>query len=284
MKCVVLYPNIHKAAACLLAATIAAYFKEKQVAVACTRELASKIGALEIDELDTSEVLAVMAIGGDGTILRMAKEFPDWQYPVLGINVGTLGFMTAVPVNDLLASLEDLLLERYLITPRMMLEVTCHEKTYFAINDACIHRGRMPSLMEASVYIDEKFVCNLNADGLVVATPNGSTAYSLSAGGPIVMPALDCILLTPISPHMLSNRPLVMNPHSLMRIESIGHEDGVDLTVDGVIVEQLAIGDSVLVKRAEKVFRWVNLHRHDYYHTLRNKLGWNSLPRATPSR
>lgn len=284
MRCVALYPNMHKDSARQLASSVAKFFSAHKIAVVAMDEVADDIGAIKISKVDPNCIMAAVAIGGDGTILRMAQECPHWNYPVLGVNVGSLGFMTDVPIDDLQASLEDLIHKRYSIQSRMMLQVSVRGRDYLAINDAAIHRGGFPGLIETRVHIDDQFVCTVNADGLVVATPNGSTAYSLSAGGPIIMPTLDCMLLTPICPHTLSNRPIVIGCESALCVEYVDHQEGVDLSVDGFVVTKLQIGERVYLRRAKSTFQWINLDRHDYYETIRSKLGWSHQSRVMPSR
>lgn len=282
MQKVIIYPNGRKESAWQIASSIADLLKQRGIE-AITYD-SQNPAVQELEGIDRNLVIAVIAIGGDGTILRLAQEMHEWDYPVLGINLGGLGFMADVQRHEIVPALEDLIAGHYTIQERMRIQVQVDGGTYYAINDATVHRGRLPCLVELGVYIDERFVSTINADGLVVATPNGSTAYSLSAGGPIVTPKMQCLLLTPICPHTLSNRPLVIHSDSFLRLQYVGQEEAVDLAIDGFIVGQVSKTSTLTIQRAQRNFRWICLDRHDYYQTLRSKLGWNSQPRFAPSR
>lgn len=290
MNYVMIYPNVLRPEVKDLTLQIVSILKKYGLVVVAPEDFAKEVDVQPFELLlEKEKIRAVIALGGDGTILRMAREFPDWQFPVLGVNLGSLGFMTDVPISELEMSLEDFVNGDFVIEKRMMLEVSLQNKgedpvTFFALNDACLHRGHFPGLVETKVYVDDRFVCSLNADGLIVATPNGSTAYSLSAGGPIVVSDMECMLLTPICPHTTSNRPLIVAPSSDLSIENVGKERSIDLTVDGFVAAPLSPQSIVKIKRSSRSFKWVNLHSHDYFRTLREKLGWNSQPRLSPSR
>lgn len=283
MQSVILYPNLKKKVALELAHAVLLQLQERKVKVWAPKEAAE---LLSIDSIENKmeNVCAIIAIGGDGTILRMLHDYPQWDYPVLGVNLGGLGFMTDIQVADLVESIDQLLAGNYQIQNRMMMKITTSHGIYHAVNDACIHRGRLPCLIETYVHVAGNFVSAFNADGLIVSTPNGSTAYSLSAGGPIIWPQMECMLLTPICAHTLSNRPIVIPAEYPVRIEYISEEEGADLSIDGFNVGAMAQGESLIVERSEKQFRWIELAKHDYYQTLRNKLGWNARPRNHPSR
>lgn len=284
MTSVILYPNLKKKAAVEIAHTLFDMLKKRGITLYAPQDAAEILGALPVCE-KMLQVMAVIAVGGDGTILRMAHEYPAWEYPVLGVNLGGLGFMTDVQVQELDAAMDDFLRGEYNVQKRLMMEVKSSQGVFHAINDLCIHRGRLPCLIETHVHVADSFVSTFNSDGLVIATPNGSTAYSLSAGGPIIWPQMECFVLTPICPHTLSNRPIVIPANHPVRIQYLAESKGADLSIDGFIVGQMEAGETLYVQRSEDhFFRWVELHRHDYYQTLRNKLGWNAQPRNQPSR
>jgi NAD+ kinase len=283
MLSVILYPNLKKKVAVDLAHTLYDQVKLRNIGVFAPEEASQALGVPSVCQ-EMGTVLAVVAIGGDGTILRMFHEYPAWDYPVLGVNLGGLGFMTDISVAGLSEALDDFLQGKYQIQKRMMMKISCEHGTFHAVNDVCIHRGRLPCLIETHVHVDGNFVSTFNADGLIVSTPNGSTAYSLSAGGPIVWPQMECLVLTPICPHTLSNRPIVIPARHPVHIEYISETAGADLSVDGFNVGTMAPGQALVIECSERNFRWIELANHDYYQTLRGKLGWNAHPRNHPSR
>lgn len=226
-----------------------------------------------------------IVVGGDGTILRAVHHLQDLQTPVLGINTGKLGFMTDVSLGQLHASLTDLILGKYRIQKRLILKVTLQDTTdpkpqvYHALNEIVIHRAQNPSLVSLKVSVDGSYLTSYSADGLIAATPNGSTAYSLSAGGPIMAPDLETLLLTPICPHTLSNRPIVLGSEKAVTVDVESGGKTVDLTVDGFVFAKLSCQSSVKIEKAKRYFHWIALERYDYFQTLREKLLWNN---ATP--
>jgi NAD+ kinase len=274
MSTVLIYPNNQKKNALETTQLVQSYLLRLNIQALILDSLQS----LDLFKAENrlNDILAVITIGGDGTILRMAQQCSLWTYPVLGINLGSLGFMADVTLEELEIALEDLACRRYSIKERMRLEIHFEDQTFFALNDASVHRGNLPCLVDIAAFVNHQFVSNFNADGIVVATPNGSTAYSLSAGGPIVTPEVECLLLTPICPHTLSNRSLVLHSLSELRLELMGHGEGSNLSVDGIVVGQIKKNSSILIKKAKENFKWISLNRHDYYQTLRTKLGWNN--------
>lgn len=283
MVSIILYPNLKKNQAVEIARTLCEQLNTRGVHVFAPKEAAELLDSNVVSNAMES-VAAVIAIGGDGTILRMAHEYPEWRYPVLGVNLGGLGFMTDIQIQEISSALDAFLEGKYVIQKRLMMKISCPLGTFHAINDACIHRGRLPCLIETHVHVAGYFVSTFNSDGLIISTPNGSTAYSLSAGGPIIWPQMECLVLTPICPHTLSNRPIVIPSEHPVSIQYIAGEKGADLSIDGFVVGQMAPGERLIIERSENVFRWIELESHDYYQTLRNKLGWNAQPRHHPSR
>jgi NAD+ kinase len=215
-------------------------------------------------------------MGGDGTLLRIAHRFSYLDAPILGINLGHLGFMADVPVQDIFPSLTDLLEGAYRIDQRLGLEASNEQgKTLFGVNDIVFHRAKNYSLIELAIYLDGIYVNTFVADGMIFATPNGSTAYSLAAGGPILTPSLDAIVLTPICPHTISNRPLVLSPSHLIQVEYLSEFNPIEVRADGLEAFPMPSKSKVTIKRSSKTFKIVNLHRHEYFKTLRTKLNWS---------
>ncbi|MBF0308063.1 MAG: NAD(+)/NADH kinase [Magnetococcales bacterium] len=221
----------------------------------------------------------VVVLGGDGTFIAASRSVGDRDTPLLGINMGRLGFLTEVPYEEMLVAIEHVLHGRGHLEERMQLEVmvrrendtplTCH-----VLNDAVIHKGRLARMIDFEVSIDNQFVFSSRADGLIVSTPSGSTAYALSAGGPIVHPALEAILLVPICPHALSNRPIVVPGQGTVTIGVV--EDGLDrlLTLDGQSGFPLEPGDMVEIRRSPHRLKVIHPPQRNYYAVLRDKLRW----------
>lgn len=228
------------------------------------------------------EVDLLVVLGGDGTLLSVARPAAHAGVPVLGVNYGGLGFLTVTPRAELFAALETVLDGSYSVTQRMMLRARVEadgrdeEIVRDVLNDAVVNKTSLARIIELESRVDGDLVSRFRADGLILATPTGSTAYSLAAGGPIVMPDVDAILLTPISPHTLSNRPLVLPGSATARVEVLSHEQDVVLTLDGQEGIGLDPGDTVVVERSPHRFTLVLPAQHSYFEILRTKLAWGS--------
>jgi NAD+ kinase len=224
----------------------------------------------------------VLVLGGDGTLLAMADCIGEAgsNIPILGVNFGSLGFLTEVTLPELYPSLEKALTGRAVVEERLMLRsTTTRQSAVFAraiaVNDAVITKTARSRLIDLSVYVGDEFVTRVKADGLIVATPTGSTAYNLAAGGPIVQPSVDALLLTPIAPHTLTNRPIVIPSVSAVRVvPNMEERDEVFVTFDGQHGFQLVAGDEVAVRRAENPLRLIKPSTRSYFEILRTKLKW----------
>ncbi len=246
--------------------------------VAGEDEIASEIGARPLSEIENSHIQFLVAIGGDGTILRLSNRYQHLDAPILGINLGHLGFMADVQLSEIYTSLTELLEGSYRIDRRLVVEAHCKASNgppLRAVNDLVIHRGSNHSLIELAIHVDGAYVNTFLADGIILATPNGSTAYSLAAGGPILSPMLDALVLTPICPHTISNRSIVLPSDREIQIQYLSPYDPVEVRADGLTVVSLPTADSLIICRSEKTFNLVHLTRHDYFATLRTKLGWS---------
>jgi NAD+ kinase len=271
-----LFPHEKKKHSFETAHQIREFLSKKGIAVVAEDEKAAKIGAIPLSQADPKEIRFLISMGGDGTLLRIAHRYSYLNAPILGINLGHLGFMADVPVKDIFESLTALLDGEYRVEERMMLEAISPEgKVLHAVNDLVLHRASNYSLIELSISFDDVYVNTFVADGVILSTPNGSTAYSLAAGGPIVMPNLDAIILTPICPHTISNRPLVFSYNHRIQIEYLSPYDPIDVRSDGVDAFTLESHSKIIVQRSSQSFKLVNLLRHEYFSTLRTKLGWS---------
>jgi NAD+ kinase len=221
----------------------------------------------------------LLVLGGDGTILATAREATPRGIPILPINMGSLGFLTSFTAEELYPALEAVLEGRTTVDERVLLqvervhnnEVLTHQ---WVLNEAVVHKGTLARMIELELYIDGSFVCRYRADGLIVATPTGSTAYSMSAGGPIVHPAVESILITPICPHTLSDRPVVVPDTSLIELRVADNSDSVFLTLDGQTGVPMAVGDRVKIGRAAERLKLIQPPNKSYFEILRSKLKW----------
>jgi NAD+ kinase len=273
---IALFPNTNRRQSKNLAIGIREFLSSHHVTVVAEEEEAEQIGAQPLSSVNPQDISFLISMGGDGTILRLAHKYETWNVPILGINLGHLGFMADVPIADIYPSLQDLIQGSYKIHERVMIQgKSLRGESCFAVNDIVIHRGKNPSLVELAIHIDGIYLNTFEADGIIIATPNGSTAYSLAAGGPIVGPDLEALALTPISPHTISNRPIVLSSQHEIQIQYLSEYDPVEIRADGITHHELQTGDVFHITRCAKNFKLVSLLRRDYYSTLRTKLGWS---------
>lgn len=226
---------------------------------------------------DVSELLLVL--GGDGTILAAARLAAPRHIPILPINMGRLGFLTSFTLDDLYPALEQALRGHSSISQRAMLQAELVRagsviETQCALNEAVVHKGSFARLIQLELSIDSDFVCRYRADGLIISSPTGSTAYSLSAGGPILHPAVGAFLITPICPHMLSDRPLVVPDTSTVEVRLNDDTESVYLTIDGQRGLAMQPTDIARVRRAKEPLQLIQPPRKPYFEILRSKLKW----------
>ncbi len=239
----------------------------------------------EIDSYPTQDLLKLngqvdlaIVMGGDGTMLGVARKLLDMQIPLLGINLGRIGFLTDISAEDMLNVVESVLDGHYLLEQRLMLQthVVRNQTTLFAglaLNDVVISKGEAARLIDLEVTIDGQFVHRQRSDGLIISTPTGTTAYALSAGGPILHPTLEAITLVPICPHTLSNRPITIHSTSEVVVELVD-KDKPQIHLDGQSTFELLPHDKIVVKRAEKMLPLLHPTDHCHFDMLRKKLNW----------
>ena len=225
------------------------------------------------------EVDLLMVFGGDGTILRVAGETAGCRTPMIGINAGALGFLTDVQAHQLPLALRQIFAGEMVLEPRSLIEVSgrqgdavYHES---ALNDFVISRAAAPRLINLEVTIDGMVLTRYRCDGLIVCTPTGSTAYSLSAGGAIVSPTADVFTLTPICPHTLSNRSVIVSLDAVIKVKVLSERVETILTADGQKMIPLTFGDEVVIRRSKRTIRLLHLAGSSFYETLRKKLNWS---------
>ncbi|MEM8727578.1 MAG: NAD(+)/NADH kinase [Chlamydiota bacterium] len=273
---IALFPKVDKDGSKRLANQVIAFLSENGVAVVVEDDKAKTLRMPSLSSTAPESIDVLITMGGDGSILRVAHRYSELNAAILGINLGHLGFMADVQISEIIPCLEDLLNGSYTVQERTMIEgISNRNGSFFAINDCILHRARNPSLVEITIYVDNLLLNNFQADGVILATPTGSTAYSLAAGGPILSPEIDAFVLTPICPHTISYRPIVIHPHQDIRIEYVGDNQPIEFVTDGLHHFELSSGDHVILKKSSRTFKLIHLKRIDYFSTLRHKLGWS---------
>ena len=262
---------------------VVGFVRERGLDVALEREAAGQIAGSEghtLDEL-VQRVDLMIVLGGDGTVLAVARAIGTRLVPILGINLGHLGFLTDLAPSDVDGALAGVFNGEYALQERSRLEVVAHEggrevEVGLVLNDAVVSKGpEVARLIDIDTRVDGKWIGTYRADGLVVATPTGSTAYNLSAGGPILDPGVDAMILTPICPHTLSVRPLVLRDQSVVEV-FLRDQDSVQLTLDGQVGHILGPGSSVRITRSPHSLQFLTVPDRDHFETVRTKLGWGS--------
>ncbi len=264
---------------------IIGWASENKVEVFIGEELTPLIGQKEKfsprEKLwEVSEVL--ISLGGDGTMLASARAVGEHKIPILGINLGGVGFLTEINSNDLQNTLNKLKKGDYFIEKRMVLETEVEgvkKLDQYALNDVVIDKGEVARLFLLHLYLQDEFICSYSADGLIISTPTGSTAYSLAAGGPIINPRMNAIIVSPICPHTLASRPIVFSENETLKVVvELSSREAV-LTIDGQVAFGLKSGSSVLVRKAKHSVNLIKFRDRSFYEILRRKLHWGARPK-----
>ncbi len=233
---------------------------------------------------ESSHLDALVTLGGDGTLLRGARFLDGRDIPILGVNLGRLGFLTSCQSEDFDAALRNLASGDYVAQPRMALSARAIDqagearKQWRALNDFVLHKGGFARVVRLNVFVDDESIGNYAADGVVISTPTGSTAYSLSAGGPVVVPTLESIIITPISPHTLAIRSLVIPADAEVTVEVSDSPTELLVTVDGQVGTSFVRGEKLKVRKADNPVRIVRFPGATFFERMRVKLGWGGLP------
>jgi NAD+ kinase len=236
-----------------------------------------------VREVDPDELAAavdlVLVLGGDGTMIATARLIADEEVPVLGVNYGGLGYLTEFRIEELYEALEMILAGNYRLDKRVMLAVELHRggdvvTRNRVLNDVVINKSALARIIEIEAYLNRQYVSSFRADGLIVSTPTGSTAYNLSAGGPIIFPSMNAVVITPICPFTLSNRPLVVpDDAEIELLMKTAHEE-VALTLDGQVGFPLSVDDRVVIRKSRTTFNLIQPSNRNYFDVLRDKLRW----------
>lgn len=230
------------------------------------------------------EIDALLTLGGDGTLLRGARMLQGHAVPIVGINMGRLGFLTCCPADQMAHSLMRFARGDYAVESRMVLQATVlgpdrrELHRWLGLNDVVIHKGGFARVVALRVAVDDELIASYAADGVVISTPTGSTAYSLSAGGPVVVPTLETLIVTPISPHTLAIRPVVLAATSRITVQADGAPEELMITVDGQVGSTFGAGQTLNVSRFANAIKIVRFSGSSFFATLRQKLNWGGVP------
>lgn len=221
----------------------------------------------------------ILVLGGDGTMIATARTIGDVEVPVIGVNYGGLGYLAEFRIEEMFSALELILAGNYALESRLMLEVELRRGDELithnrVLNDVVVNKSALARIIEIETYLNDQFVNSFRADGLIVSTPTGSTAYNLSAGGPIVYPSMNAVVITPICPFTLSNRPIVVPDDSVIDVRLMTKNEDVALTLDGQVGFPLQVGDRLTIHKSETTFNLVRPTNRNYFDVLRDKLKW----------
>jgi NAD+ kinase len=246
------------------------------------REAISKQTGCAVAEVTNENLAAnvdlVLVLGGDGTMIATSRMVGDTEVPVLGINFGGLGYLAEFRIEELYDALESILSGNYRLDKRVMLSVELagaeNATRNRVLNDVVINKSALARIIEIEAYLNEQFVNSFRADGLIVSTPTGSTAYNLSAGGPVIFPSMNAVVITPICPFTLSNRPIVVPDDAIIELRLKTDKEDVALTLDGQVGFPLKLDDRVIIRKSKTTFNLVQPMNRNYFDVLRDKLRW----------
>jgi NAD+ kinase len=272
---------------------LAGYLHERGIAVLIESETARNVAALaDLGTWPSAEFSSIGAhadtaivLGGDGTMLNAARQLARYRVPLVGVNQGRLGFMTDIARTDMLSCMDDLLDGRFIPEERMLLDAEVLRingnsmLTTLALNDVVVDKGAIGRMIEFELFIDREFIYSLRSDGLIVSTPTGSTAYSLSANGPIMHPQVSGVALVPLCPHALTNRPILVGDRSEIEIR-ITQASDCRAHFDGQVTIDLQPGDAVRIQRSDYTTCLLHPPGYSYFSMLRQKLHWSERPRG----
>lgn len=241
-------------------------------------ETGCAVESVSDDQLPKSADL-ILVLGGDGTMISTARMIGDAEVPVIGVNYGGLGYLAEFRIEELFSALETIFAGDYKVERRVMLSVELKRGAELVtknrvLNDVVMNKSALARIIEIETYLNEQFVNSFRADGLIVSTPTGSTAYNLSAGGPVIYPSMSAIVITPICPFTLSNRPIVVPDDSVIEVRLMTENEDVALTLDGQVGFPLQAGDRVVIRKSDTTFNLVQPASRNYFDLLRDKLRW----------
>ncbi len=281
MKSIGLIPNWHKNNSSLVVEKIVHFFEQRRLKIKIAEEKQADFYSEESLALQLEswhdQLELIIVVGGDGTILRVARDLACWELPILGINLGHKGFLAEIEVEQMERFLQYLANGQYSYQERMMIEACLKREgedleCYLALNDIVVSRGPFSRIITIEASVNDDYMESYSGDGIIIATPTGSTGYSLSAGGPIVNPTMELFVVTPICPHSLYNRAVIVNGNDKIRLQVDSRQVQVVLTVDGQVRFALEDKDQIIVNRSQQIVKLVCFHDHTFYRMLHQKL------------
>jgi NAD+ kinase len=281
MKRVGIFAKRHHQDAVKLAVDVLNWFSERNVEVFVDQPLAADMTGVKGYPGRSIPALVdlIVVLGGDGTMLSVARLAGELRTPILGVNLGSLGFLTEITRDELFPVLEQVVQGEFNVSERMRLDAFIRRGNelvgrYRVLNDIVINKGALARIIDMEAWVDDAYLTTFKADGLIIATPTGTTAYNLAAGGPIIYPGLHCLVISPICPHTLTNRPIIVSDEALIRIEVKFQDEDVVFTADGQEGMHLLGGDVVELRKSRFSTLLVKSPSKDYFEVLRTKLRW----------
>ncbi|MFV0339958.1 MAG: NAD(+)/NADH kinase [Parachlamydiaceae bacterium] len=272
---VALFPNLTKPSSLKVAMRTSQFLLNHGVKVVAEDSKAELLNLPQLSSAQPEQVDFLISMGGDGTILGMMHKHPELTAPVIGINLGGLGFMAEIPEDQVEVALQQLIGGEYTLCERLMVEGYIDGVMQaLAINEIVIHRAKIPSLIDLSISVGSSYLNAFSSDGLIISTPTGSTAYNLASGGPILTPELSSLVITPICPHTISYRPIVLNTENKISVTYQSELPPVEVSYDGIQLHTLSTGQTLEILPSKRIFKTVLFKGHDFFSTLRSKLGW----------
>jgi len=264
-----------------IAREVTSWLQERGIEVFHDKALAEDLGTVQGYPGGSIPAMVnlIVVLGGDGTLISVARKVGDLRTPILGVNLGSLGFLTEITLQEIFPVLEQVVRGDFTVSSRMMLDAVVRRDgsevgRYRVLNDVVINKGALARIIDMEASVDDVYLTTFKADGLIISTPTGSTGYNLAAGGPIISPDLDCLVMAPICPHMLTNRPIIVSDKAIIRVEVKFQDQDVVFTADGQVGMPLQGGDVVEVRRSRSCTLLVKSPTKDYFQVLRTKLRW----------
>jgi NAD+ kinase len=264
-----------------IAREVTAWLQERGIEVFHDKALAEDLGTIQGYPGGSIPAMVnlIVVLGGDGTLISVARKVGDLRTPILGVNLGSLGFLTEITLTEIFPVLDQVVRGDFTVSSRMMLDAVVRREgrevgRYRVLNDVVINKGALARIIDMEASVDDVYLTTFKADGLIISTPTGSTGYNLAAGGPIIYPDLDCLVMAPICPHMLTNRPIIVSDKAIIRVEVKFQDQDVVFTADGQVGMPLLGGDVVEVRRSRSCTLLVKSPTKDYFQVLRTKLRW----------
>jgi NAD+ kinase len=287
MKCIGLYAKRTNPDAIKVAEDLCLWLQERRIEVLVEEELGADICAANpkiefgTDKADDmpSRVECIVVLGGDGTLISVARSVGSRAVPILGVNLGSLGFLNEITLDELYTQLEKVVAGDFSVSERIRLD--CHISRegdnvaeYQVLNDVVINKGALARIVDIEIWVGRDYLTTFKADGLIISSPTGSTAYNMAAGGPIVYPGVNCLMITPICPHMLTNRPIIVSDRSVITVKMRFDNERVFCTADGQVGMALQGHDVLEIKQAKVGTHLIKSATKDYFEVLRTKLRW----------